>query len=362
MTESLYIHIPFCKSICFYCDFCHQIYQRETAVAYLNALQKELAYRVSNFSLKTIYIGGGTPSVLEEDCLESLLTLLDPYTKEVEEYTIEVNPETLTESKIQLFKAHGINRISMGLQTSNEKELSSLNRHHTYEEVKKCISLLRNAGISNISLDLMYGLPGQTKETLQKSLTDTIALEVPHISIYSLTIEENSVFGRRGVQPMDSDEEADRYEEIVSTLAVNGYRQYEISNFTKGNQPSKHNLAYWHYDDFFGIGAGSSGKEGSMRYDHTRNINAYIANPCAMEPIVLSETDIRFEAVMMGLRLKEGISLEQYKKKYGVPLESIYVNAIETNQKRGWLEIHDGYLRCTSKGYPLLNEVLEEFL
>lgn len=191
-ADYLYVHIPFCKTICYYCDFVHRVYQEDIVDAYLSSLQKEIESKEIS-SLKTIYIGGGTPTSLNERQLDRLLSLFDSYVSEVKEYTIEINPETLTEEKIQILKKHGVNRVSIGLQTTEDKLLKLMNRHHTFSCVQSVVSLLKQYGITNISLDIMYSLPFQTMESLKKSVNDALSLHPTHLSLYSLTIEENTL-------------------------------------------------------------------------------------------------------------------------------------------------------------------------
>ena len=239
--KHLYIHVPFCNAICFYCDFAHRVYDFSLAEKWLERLEKEIKDNCKD-RYETIYIGGGTPSCLNNDQLDRLLTLIDPYTEEVKEYTIEVNPESLTIDKINIFNRHKVNRISMGVQSSDDAILKALNRKHTFNDVREAVKLLKENKLSNISVDLMYSLPDQDMDILKKAVNDILLLDVPHISLYSLTIEENSVFGKRGVKNLDEDIEADMYEYIEKVLTENGYVHYEVSNFCKEGYESRHNM------------------------------------------------------------------------------------------------------------------------
>lgn len=358
MAEHLYLHVPFCKSICFYCDFCHVAYNAAMAERWLLALEKEFSLRSFSKDLKTIYIGGGTPSSLSLEELERVLRLLKPYQRKCEEYTIEVNPETVTNSMVQLFRQYGINRISVGLQTSDDSLLSSIGRRHTFQDVKEAVQLLKEGGIVNISLDIMYGLPGQDIASLQKTVSDAVSLEPKHISLYSLTIEENSVFGKRGIQPCDSDLEADMYDWILEALPQYGYVQYEVSNFSLPGYQSEHNKAYWYYKDFYGVSAGASGKESHMRYDNTNSITAYCINPLSREEISLTKEDEAFEMIMMSLRLVEGLDLKRYEAFCGESFDAHYGKRCANLIKEGLLEISDGHVRATKHGMKILNSVL----
>lgn len=359
---SLYLHVPFCKSICAYCDFCHTVYNKDNANKWLDALKKEIQSKDINLNLKTIYIGGGTPSSLDDELLDSVLSLLDSYSSNVLEYTVEVNPETVTQEKVSILKKHGVNRISMGLQSSNINLLKLMNRHHTLEDVRNAMFLFESQGITNISLDLMYSLPTQTIYDWKKSLEDCVSLMPKHISIYSLTIEENSVFGKKGYESLDEDIEADMYVYAISYLESKGYKQYEISNFCLESYESKHNLAYWKYDDFYGISTGASGKENDIRYDNVSNLKRYLGSPLEREEINLTKEDLIFENIMMSLRLKNGFDIEEFNKKYSIDVLEMYTKPIQSNIQKGTLEIKNGYLRCTSNGYPILNTILVDFL
>ena len=253
MIDSLYVHIPFCKSICYYCDFCHVVYNEKIADEYLDALEKDLNFHVKNRNLKTIYIGGGTPTCLNEEQLEKLLQMLRYFSRFVKEYTIEINPETMSEAKYQLLAKYGINRASIGLQSTNDDILKFMNRKHNFNDVKNVIDKLHQYHIDNISIDLMYSIPNQTLKDFKNSLNEVCKLDIDHVSIYSLTIEENTVFGKKGYRPLDEETEADMYDIAKKILKQNGFKQYEISNFAKDGHESQHNIAYWNYDDYYGV-------------------------------------------------------------------------------------------------------------
>ena len=359
---SLYLHVPFCRSICHYCDFCHVVYSPQTADQWLQAVEEEIQLKQIREDLRTIYIGGGTPTALREDQLDRLLSLLDPYRNSCAEYTAEVNPGTLTDEKARILSAHGVNRASIGMQAAQDSLLSLLGRTHTQADTEEAVRILRRNGIRNLSLDLMYSLPQQTMEMFRESMEEALRLCPDHISLYSLTIEENTVFGRKGYQHLDDETEADMYEAAAEYLEANGYHQYEISNFCLPEKESLHNSAYWNYEDFYGISCGASGKENHARYDHTRSLQAYIRNPLECEIIVLSKADEKFETVMMGLRLKKGMDEKRYEACFGETVRDTYGDVIRKLEASGMLQEKDGYLRCTRKGYPLLNEILIEFL
>ncbi|MGM9942289.1 MAG: radical SAM family heme chaperone HemW [Bulleidia sp.] len=366
MTESrpshLYLHVPFCASICGYCDFAHVVYRHETVQKWLDAVQKEIACAAIPDILTTVYIGGGTPTSLDPAQLDQLLSMLDPYVHNVREYTIEINPETLDETKCAIIASHGINRASIGFQTGDHRLLKLMGRHHTMDDMHTCVHLLKGSGIDNISLDLMYSLPFQTMDNLRKSIDDALSLDPTHLSLYSLTIEENTIFGKKGYDHLDEDTEADMYEMICSVLPEHGFMQYEVSNFAKDGKQSLHNTAYWEYEDFIGIGCGASGKENHRRYDHTSNVNAYISDPFRREYIPLDETDEMFERLMMGIRMKQGMDLSRFEKAHGIPFEQVYGKTLHNMLEQGWMEIHGNRLCASEKGYEIMNTLLVEFL
>jgi len=354
--KHLYIHVPFCKTICGYCDFCHRVYDENIADKWLDTLVLEINDKCKD-NYETIYIGGGTPTSLSSKQLDRLLTLVDPYSKCVKEYTIEVNPESLDTEKIDIFKKHNINRVSMGVQSSNNNELKLMNRKHTFSDVEKSIKLLKDNGLNNISIDLMYSLPSQTMDTLSKTLEDFIKLDIPHVSLYSLTIEGNSIFAKKGYKPLDEDIEADMYELIVNTLSNNGYEQYEVSNFSKKGYESKHNIGYWQYDNFLGISLGASGKIDNYRYTNTRNFKKYFEDYNSKdEYIELSENDLIFENLMMSLRMKKGIYIKDFNNKYNIDFKKYFKKGLNNSN----IEIVGEY--CRAKNLAILNNTLIDFM
>lgn len=354
--KHLYIHVPFCNTICNYCDFCHRVYDTNLVDRWLETIKKEIENKCKD-NYETIYIGGGTPTSLSSNQLDKLLSFIKPYCSDVKEYTIEVNPESLDLDKIILFNKYGINRISMGVQTSNNELLKSLNRKHTFEDVKNKISLLKENGITNISIDLMYSLPNQSIDMLNTTINDFLSLDIPHVSLYSLTIEENSIFGRKGYKPLDEETEADMYELIVRRLEESNYIQYEVSNFCKEGYESKHNIGYWKYDDFLGISLGASSKIDNRRYTNTTNFNSYFEDfNNKDEDLILSNKDLIFENIMMSLRMKDGLNIDEFNKKYNIDIEKEYSRAMSNSN----LFIDNGYLKVKRLG--ILNDTLLSFM
>ena len=354
--KHLYIHVPFCNTICSYCDFCHKVYNQELSNKWLDVVSKEIKDKCKD-NYETIYIGGGTPTSLSNNQLDKLLSCIDQYAKEVVEYTVEVNPESLDINKINIFKKHGINRISMGVQTSNPDLLKLINRKHSFDDVKQKIQLLKDNGLTNISIDLMYSLPNQTIPSLNKTIDDFISLDIPHVSLYSLTVEENSIFGKKGYKSLDEDLEADMYELIVDRLNKAGYIHYEVSNFSKPGFESKHNMGYWDYEDFLGISMSSSSKVGDKRWTITRDFNKYFEDYNSKdEDLNLTKQDLMFENIMMALRTNKGLNIEEFNRKYDCDILNEYRNALKDDN----IYIDNNYLKVKNLG--ILNSTLIKFI
>ncbi|MDY6062180.1 MAG: radical SAM family heme chaperone HemW [Erysipelotrichaceae bacterium] len=357
-NKGLYIHIPFCAHICAYCNFARVIYNDNRARLYLEELKKEIADKVDFSCVDTIYIGGGTPTALDDDLLEDLLAYIYHHKSNFLEYTIEINPETLTLSKAKLLSKYGVNRCSVGVQSTDGNLLKLMNRKHTYSDVIKAIQILKDCGIANISCDLMYSLPTQTITSLQKDLNNILALGIKHLSIYSLTIEKNSIFNRLGYQHLDEEVEADMYELIVETLKKYGFNQYEVANFSLPNYESKHNLHYWNYDDFYGLGVGASGKINDQRYENTRNITKYLKGDYCDDTIELSDGDLMFENIMMSFRTMFGLDLLKFKQRYHRSFFDVYNQAYQKNIN--YFKLENNHLICIERN--ILNTILTDFL
>ena len=273
------------------------------------------------------------------------------------------NPDAAIKAElIDILLTGGVNRISLGLQSCDDQILKQIGRRHTFDQARQAIRLLQQAGLTNISCDLIYSLPGQTREQWTATLQGVLSLNIPHCSLYSLTIEEHSEFGRTGQQPLDEDTEASMYFEAVQVLKQAGYQHYEISNFAFAGYASRHNLHYWRYNDFYGVGLGASGKLGAFRYDNTRNFQDYFQGRWIAEKIELTREDQMFEMVMMNLRTAAGLSLIEFERIFQTPVTSVYSEAIQNGLRQGWLHLDEEHLAATDSGMALLNTVLEEFL
>ena len=360
MADYLYIHVPFCDSICSYCDFerckSHPVLRKK----WLDAMLSEIKERKET-RFKTIYIGGGTPTSLSCEELEILLKELQRF--HPVEWSVEANIENLSTEKIHLLKKQGVNRISLGVQTFQDDLLKKIHRLHSKEMIHEKIKEIHDAGIDNISADLIYGLPGQTLEMWMQDLSEIVEDPyVTHLSIYSLTIEENSEFGRNHVVKAEDELEESMYFTAIDYLEEKGFHQYEISNFARRQLRSMHNCAYWKYEDFVGLGCGAYGKEDHVYYHHVFRLDTYLKGEDVCEKTALSLQDERFESIMMGLRMKEGVDLDDWGKRFSGNLQEIYQYAIQKHIDLNHLEICDNHLRCTQKGWGLLNDILIDFM
>lgn len=361
MTKALYIHIPFCHAICGYCDFVRVGYNSELVDKYLVQLRKDL--KAIDAPVSSIYIGGGTPSALNIDQLSLLFDSIKHLIDSNIEITIEVNPDSLTLEKAQLFVDNDINRVSLGVQSTHDEMLRRIDRTHTFEDVIKSIEILNQVGLNNYSLDLIYGLPDQSLKELSEDIDAIVRLNPKHISLYSLTIEPNSEFFRQNIQAADPALEAQMYQLIYQKLTDLGYEHYEISNYCLAGYQSKHNLSYWNYQDFIGIGIGAAGKEGDYRYINHRNMNDYILGERKKDELIeLSSSDKQFEHIMMNLRLKQGINLDYFELVHKVNFLNTYQSVIEKHQQCDNLVLHDNHLKATEKGRLVLHDILVDFM
>ena len=359
--KSCYIHIPFCKTICSYCDFCKFYYDKNWILKYLDQLKKEIDLNYNGEKLKTIYIGGGTPTSLDYDELKYLLDIL----KELElddsyEYTIEANVETLDLDKIKLLKDYGINRVSIGVESIVEKNIKFLERHHTKTDVLNTIHLLKKEGINNINIDLIYALPNQSIDDLKEDLEFFLSLDIPHISTYSLMIEPHTKLYIKHTENIDEKLDLDMYNYICKLLKNNGYNHYEISNFAKNNFESKHNLTYWNNEEYYGFGVGASGYVNNIRYDNTRSINKYLdGNYRFNEEKIDFNTKVENEFIL-GFRKLKGINKKNFNNKYNINIDNLDV--VKRLKKDNKLLDDKDNLFINSEYIYTSNQILVEFL
>ena len=356
--KSLYIHIPFCEHICDYCDFTKVQYFSLFAHSYIKELKKELdSYQIKD-ELETIYIGGGTPTALEDDLFLELMKMIRPYTKSVKEYTVEANPESLTLEKLQMMKEYGVNRISIGVETTDDEILRNINRHHTFVDVKKAVMTAKKMGFDNLNVDLILGLPGSTLEQIKMDLENLMSLDVQHISCYSLTVHPNTVFYLKGIQEPLGDEARKYYDYVHVYLVEHGYQHYEVSNWAKPGFESKHNYVYWKNKQYYGIGLGASGYINDIRYTNTKSINEYLkGNYLDYQEVVSKEDDIEYQ-IMLNLRTKEGIDLKDFENKFGFDLYQKKQKEIDELIHQGLLIISRGKLLTTYEGMMILDQII----
>ncbi|HEL0066015.1 TPA: oxygen-independent coproporphyrinogen III oxidase [Streptococcus equi subsp. zooepidemicus] len=368
---SAYVHIPFCTQICYYCDFSKVFIKNQPVDAYLEALIKEFeSYQIN--SLKTLYIGGGTPTAITAKQLDYLLSHLQQHLQldQLEEFTIEANPGDLTEDKIAVLGQSAVNRISLGVQTFNDKQLKQIGRSHTEAQIYTTIASLKEAGFQNMSIDLIYALPGQTIQQVKENVAKALALDIPHLSLYSLILEHHTVFMnkmRRGkLQLPTEDLEAEMFEYIISEMEANGFEHYEISNFTKPGFESRHNLMYWNNDEYFGCGAGASGYLNGIRYRNRVPIQHYLKavvdGNARLSEEVLTKEEMMEEELFLGLRKKSGVSVSRFQEKFGLSFESRYGSVVRELQAQGLLVKDKDFVRMTKKGLFLGDSVAEKFI
>lgn len=368
---SAYVHIPFCTQICYYCDFSKVFIKNQPVDSYLEHLLEEFrSYDIQK--LRTLYIGGGTPTALSAPQLE---VLLDGLTKNLdlsvlEELTIEANPGDLDADKIAVLKNSAVNRVSLGVQTFDDKMLKKIGRSHLEKDIYENIDRLKLAGFDNISIDLIYALPGQTMEQVKENVAKAIELDIPHMSLYSLILENHTVFMnrmRRGKLPLPKEElEAEMFEYIIAELERAGFEHYEISNFSKPSFESRHNLMYWDNAEYYGIGAGASGYVNGIRYKNHGPIRHYISaveeGNARITEEHLSQKERMEEEMFLGLRKKSGVSMVRFEEKFGRSFDGLYGEIVRELVQQGLMQIENDRVRMTKRGLFLGDTVAERFI
>ena len=323
--KSAYIHIPFCKSICSYCYFCKMNYQKEWIEVYLDVLKEEIEEKYADEYLDTIYIGGGTPSCLSKEELNKLFDIIKIFNLNEEyEFTFECNVNDITEELLNILKESQVNRLSIGVESFNNNNLKLIERKHTFEDALTKINLVKNYGFNNINVDLIYALPEETLSTVKKDINQLLKLDIPHISTYSLIIEEHTKLKIKGIKEIDQDLDAKMYEYIVKKLTNNNYNHYEISNFAKKGYESRHNLTYWNNEYYYGFGLGAHGYVHGVRYENTRSFHDYLNGNYILEENILSKQQIMENELMLGLRKTKGINLNEFFNKYDINLQDVF--------------------------------------
>lgn len=381
---SIYIHIPFCKSKCRYCDFTSfagcQPFDEER---YLHFLEEEIRLFLHMHpqilmqrTISTIFIGGGTPTALSNKNFHQLLLLLEKHfalqkKSSAIEYTIEANPKTLTEEKVLAMKQFGVNRISLGMQSSDEQELRLLGRIHRFEDSKASVKLLRQFGFDNINLDLMYAIPGQSRASFEQSLRDAVSLSPEHISAYSLILEEGTplykLYHQNALTLPSEDEDLAMYETGIDFLSSCGYEQYEISNYAKPNRQCRHNIVYWQSREYISFGVSAHSYLEGVRYANTSDMNEYIdflqkEKLPVIEQEVLTQEMMFEEKIFLGLRMNRGIHLQEINQRFEIDFLSRYQQVLQKLKTQGLILFDETTLRLTRKGFELSNYVFEQIL
>ena len=369
--QGLYVHIPFCVRKCSYCDFCSfSDIDASLREKYIAALISEIrSYkREEKLSVDTVFFGGGTPSLLTPTEFYLICdAIADSFDiSGVEEFTLEANPKTLTEEKLVAFKARGVNRISLGLQSIHENELKILGRIHSFEDFLEAYNLVLSSGISNVNVDVMYGIPEQTEQSFRKTLDAVVKLNPTHISAYGLILEENTrLFDiRDSLNFPCEDDECDMYTYACEYLAANGYSHYEISNYSRQGYNSRHNLKDWRCEEYIGVGVAAHSYLDGVRYGNPQSLLEYLSEK--KEQYIfeerLSESDKESEYIMLGLRLSDGISISEYEKKFGKPFISERKDKLLQYIDAGYVVCHDDRIALTEPGFYVSNTILADLI
>ena len=376
----IYIHIPFCKRKCSYCDFISFSNKDRLIESYVEALKKEIEdFDFSKYDVTTIYLGGGTPSYIKEEYIKEILELLKEKLinnkvswKDIE-ITIEVNPGTVTKEKLEAYKEAGTNRLSIGLQSTNNSLLKQIGRIHKFEDFLDTYNIAKEVGFDNINVDLMIALPNQTIEDIKESLEEIVSLNPNHISVYSLIVEEGTLLEKQideGKMKLPSDEEERRmYWYVKNFLELHGYNHYEISNFSKKSKESKHNLNCWNQEEYIGFGLASHSYIEGIRFCNTSNLEEYIKNIDDNNINKNREVEERQERedkekefMMLGFRKIEGVDISKFKEKYQENPLFLFRKEIDKLVSEGLIEVDLNNIRLTNKGLDLANLVFEEFV
>ncbi|MCE4046987.1 MULTISPECIES: radical SAM family heme chaperone HemW [Bacillaceae] len=375
MIKAAYIHIPFCEHICHYCDFNKVFLKGQPVDEYLDALEQEIKLTASknNAPLKTVFVGGGTPTSLNAKQLERLCAIISEnlHLAENAEYTFEANPGDLSPDKLKALYEGGVNRLSFGVQSFNDDLLQRIGRTHRAKDVFTSVEAAKKIGFDNISIDLMYSLPGQTLDDFAATLKQAFTLDIQHFSGYSLIIEPKTVFYnllRKGkLLTPGEDAEASMYRLLMEEMAQHGYKQYEISNFAKEGYESIHNITYWNNEEYYGFGAGAHGYVNGYRRSNFGPLKKYM-EPLAAGSLPLLDNhqvtlaEMMEEELFLGLRKNSGVSLAVFKEKYKQDIETLFAAELEKLLERGLISIEDGNLKLTYNGRFLGNEVFQSFI
>ncbi|HKU68762.1 MAG TPA: radical SAM family heme chaperone HemW [Candidatus Baltobacteraceae bacterium] len=374
MTAGIYVHLPFCPYICPYCDFAKWPHKRSAAARYLAALHEEIeASRAERGTYTSVFLGGGTPNTYAaRDIADLIARLREAFPGPVDrETTVEVNPELVRPEDFAAYRAAGIDRVSIGVQSFVPQEIRTLGRRHTAEDVERVVRCAREAEMRSVSADLIFAVPGQTPQSWRRSLEIATALGVDHISAYGLTIEAGTPYeqwqAREPSAFLDDTHEADLYEIAMDVLEAAGFEQYEISNFARPGHRSAHNANYWANGEYAGLGVGAASYRGGVRSVHTRNLEEYVAAALEHRPIPGESEQLEGarragEAVMLALRTAQGVGLASFKERYGLDFLDFYASVVERYRSLGLLETDATHVRLTRRGRLLANDVCAAFV
>ena len=355
MIKSVYIHIPFCKNICSYCDFCKFIYNEKWVGAYLTGLNNEIKDRYMDDPIKTIYIGGGTPSALSIDELKRLFKIISVFnTNDLEEFTFECNLSDINEGLLEILKNNKVNRLSIGIQSFNKKNLAFMERNADFKDALKKVDLCHQYGFNNINLDLMYAIPGETLKDLKKDLDLFLKLNPTHISTYSLILEDHTKLSSKNVSYIEEELDYEMFKLISKKL--NSANHYEISNFSIPGYESKHNLVYWNNEEYYGFGLGASGYIDDIRYQNTKNLKEYLLGNYVLEKEILGLKEKMDYEIMLGLRKLKGINILEFRNKYNKDIEEVY-NLKPLLKSRDLIK-KKGYIFINPQKIYIMNEIL----
>lgn len=359
-SRSLYIHIPFCSHICHYCDFVKLFYNNKFSEPYLKALFAEIdSYHIDK--VDTIYIGGGTPTSLSDEEFTSLLDKVKDFLAPNGEFTVEANVENLTKEKLEIMKSRGVNRLSIGVESTNDEMLKAIGRYHTYEEVVKVVELAKQY-ISNINIDLIYGFPCQSEEDLRKDISNILSLDVDHISIYSLIVSECTKFYKDGVKEQDQDESRKFYDIILKELREHGYERYEISNYARNGKYSRHNLVYWHNQEYYGVGLGASGYIAGARYTNVKSLKQYLEGNYVDIKETLSKDELLEEYLLCHFRLEKGFAKNDFKNRFDQEFAEVFRGKVDSLIERKLLIIGKENVRLSDDGMAIMDNVIVSLL
>jgi len=374
--QAVYLHIPFCTNKCFYCDFNSYVLKDQPVMDYLHALEREMEYTVKATppgEIKTIFVGGGTPTVLKPDemafFLKSVKTYFPNWAEDIE-FSMEANPGTTDAEKLAVMKEGGVNRVSFGVQAFQNDLLTGIGRIHNTDDVYRSLENARAAGLHNLSIDLMFGLPNQTVEMLNESIDRALELHLPHYSIYSLKVEENTLFHtlyQKNQLPLPhEDDELQMYLLLMKRMKEAGYGQYEISNFAKPGFESRHNKTYWRNEDYYGLGAGAHGYVGRQRHMNIKGINPYVEAAKTGLPRLdhaeISREEAMEDFLMVGLRMLEGASASRFQEQFGIAVEEVFAKQLTKLLNAGLLERTEDGFRLSEQGILFGNDVFAEFI